>query len=81
MTPPELQNLPQLPECADHVWSWWVSLSNKRQCGMSVNPIAEEAIGWFFYTRKITPKQWELDALDTIETEYISSVHTETTGK
>jgi len=80
-TPPELMDLPRLPECAAHVWQWFQQLSGKRQCGMSVNPISEEATGWFFHTRRISPQQWELEALESIDSAFLASVHEDQENK
>ena len=73
--PAELQDLPELPECASHVWRWWQQLSATRQCGMSINPISEPSIGWYFRTRRIQPLAWELDAIAIIETAFLNDYH------
>jgi hypothetical protein len=67
--------MPQLPECACHVWQWWQGISATRQCGMSINPISEPSIGWYFRNRRIQPLQWELDAIMAIESAFLNDYY------
>lgn len=63
MTPPELQNLPELPLCAAHLWEWFNALSGQRTVGMTVNPITWGDIGEWSRLTGNRPRQWELDAI------------------
>jgi hypothetical protein len=69
-TPPELVGLPELPECAAHVWIWFFQLSNRRTMGMAMNPITWPDIDAWSRLTGIKPRQWELDALTGIDDAY-----------
>jgi len=66
--PSEGINPVELPEECNEVWRWFMTLNGKRQPGMSgPSPISESEIGWFFHNRHITPKGWEIDAIDQLD--------------
>jgi hypothetical protein len=67
LTPPELQSLPELPECAAHVWAWFSELSGRRTVGMAMNPITWPDIDAWARLKGVTLKQWEMDALTGID--------------
>ena len=65
--PPELQNLPILPECAETVWGYFFELSGKRTIGMSMNPITWGDIDAWSRCRGIRLMQWEIDCITAID--------------
>lgn len=67
-----MQGLPELPECAAHVWSWFAELTGRRTCGMMMNPITWTEIDAWARLKGIRPKQWELDALTGIDAAYLA---------
>lgn len=73
-TPPELEGLPDLPECATHVWRWFMQLSGQRTCGMALNPITWPEIDAWANRTGNNPCQWELDAITGIDEAYRISV-------
>lgn len=79
--PDELQDLPELPECAEHVWGWFQQLSGRRTAGMSVNPITWGDIWAWSQMTGIKPQQWELDALMVIDGAFLASIHEENKPK
>ena len=71
-------NLPELPECAKHVWDWYQELDSKRTWGMSsANPISFLEIDSWSKLTKNNLLQWELDAINSIDTAYRNSTTTE----
>jgi hypothetical protein len=78
ITPPELEGLPELPECADQLWIRYFRISATRTCGMSsVNPIQySEILAWSILAG-IRLKEWEINAIITIDNCYLYSVSEE----
>ena len=74
ITPPELVGLPELPECAAHVWRWYHQVSATRQCGMTVNPITHQEIDAWGRLRGIRPLVWELEALFGIDGAFMAHI-------
>jgi len=70
---PELQDLPAIPFGADHIWRWYTKLDGKRTAGFSLNPITWADMQAFFALQRITPQQWELDALCDLDQVFIAS--------
>lgn len=64
IVPAELQNLIELPDSLREVWSWYKRLSNRRQSGMGINPIAFTEIKAFFDMQLISPNAEELQILE-----------------
>lgn len=77
-TPPELEGLPELPECAAHVWGWYQDLTGKRTIGMAMNPITWPDVDSWCNRRKLDPKQWELDAIFGIDEAFRTVMSEET---
>ena len=75
-TPPELQNLIELPESCYDVWSWFIELHNTRtSTGFGANPITYSDMHSFFALNCIQPEQWEIKlirAMDNIVLEQIA---------
>ena len=71
VTPDELA-IGDLPECAMHLWDWFLELSDTRQNGMSINPISHtEIISWSRLMR-IRLEPWEVRALKIIDNAFIT---------
>ena len=67
--PPEGINPVEPPDILYDVWQWFLSLHQARPSGLAMSPISEEAIGWFFRNRHITPEGWQIEiirALDSV---------------
>lgn len=42
-----LENRPELPYWAEHIWEWFIELDAARQVGMTANPISfQEIAAW-----------------------------------
>ena len=66
--PQQLEDAPDLPQEAAHVWDWFLVLASKRQQAMAgIAPLLESEIGWFFSNRGIAPEPWELDAINALD--------------
>ena len=65
-TPPELRSAPLPSECAD-VWRWFTRLNATRPQGLGAGGIPETEIRAFFQNRRITPMQWEIEALAALD--------------
>lgn len=76
----ELSNLPSVPFEAAHVWEWFRELSDARQVGMDVSPIAWADISAYFALRRVEPQQWEIDAIRLIDEAYLESRAEKTAG-
>lgn len=66
--PPEL-DIPSVPHELAHVWGYFLEMNRKRQCGMSVSPLADsEMLAWERRHRiTLTPFEGEcIDALDEV---------------
>ena len=66
-TPPELENLLEMPEALTEVWVWFKRLSNRRQSGMGVNPILFSEMASFFSLMGIVPRQEEVQVLELLD--------------
>lgn len=63
---PELDG-PDLPHEASHVWGWFMRLNATRPAGMGASGIPETEIAAFFRTRKLSPAQWEIEAIAALD--------------
>lgn len=66
--PPEL-DIPPVPHELAHVWGYFLEMNRKRQCGMSISPLADsEILAWERRHRiSLTPFEGEcIDALDEV---------------
>ena len=75
--PQELQDLPRLPEGAEHVWNYYHELSRTRQSGMSVNPISHQEIDAWGRLRGIRLLGWELAAILGIDSVFLTHINRE----
>lgn len=62
-----------MPECAVHVWHWFIALSQKRTCGMALNPITWLDMQAWSQMTGIKPLQWELEAISGIDNAFLLS--------
>ena len=69
---PELHG-PELPAEAERVWGWFVRLNSTRPSGMGASGIAETEIAAFFRNRRLSPMQWEIDAITALDSVYLSN--------
>lgn len=66
--PPELY-IPSVPHELAHVWGYFLEMNRKRQCGMSISPLADsEILAWERrHSISLTPFEGEcIDALDEV---------------
>jgi hypothetical protein len=64
---PEELAIGTVPLEAAHVWGWFLRLNSARPSGMGASAIPESEIEAFFRNRKITPMEWEIDALVALD--------------
>lgn len=72
--PPELEAAPSLPESTAYIWLWFIDLASARQCGMSVNPISYTEILSWSQLKRITPAEWEIEAIKAIDAAFLASI-------
>lgn len=67
--PQQLQNVPELPPPAAHLWAWFISISNERgNNGMSALKITADNVKswmWFNGVNEIEP--WERRAISALD--------------
>ena len=60
---PEL-DIPEIPQCLMHVWSWFLQLNSQRPSnGFGMNPITNQDMWFFFQLEGIEPESWELNLI------------------
>lgn len=69
---PELQG-PDMPPEAERVWRWFVRLNSTRPSGMGVSGIPETEMAAFFRTRRLSPMQWEIEAITALDAIYLAN--------
>ena len=74
--PPEL-DVPDLPECAWHVWTVYHRLSRTRQNGMSANPISYTEIQAYCQLHHDHLAGWELNVITGIDATFLHSIYEE----
>ena len=72
--PQQLQDVPELPSLASHIWGWFIELHESRgNNGMGTSPITYRDIrDWSDITRtRIEP--WEIRALRKVDSAFLQS--------
>lgn len=65
--PKEGINPVEFPLMLSDVWTWFLSLHGNRQSGMTVNPISEQEIHFFFKNRKIDYEIWQIETIRLLD--------------
>jgi len=72
-SPKELQDLPELPESAAHVWGWFLELNGTRQAAMNgALPISYlEMLSWQALTLEKLAR-WEVIAIKALDRAFMN---------
>lgn len=65
--PKELDELVELPEVFQEVWSWLVKLNQTRSVGFGVSCITYTEMKSFFDLYNIKPMDWEIQVLERFD--------------
>jgi hypothetical protein len=66
--PEEGINQVEFPVFLWDLWQWFLRLNASRDQGMGgPSRISEQSIGWFFHNRGMKPEQWQLDAIQLLD--------------
>lgn len=71
---PEELDIPDIPDMAGHVWSWFGELVTARQQGA---PIPYTEIEAFSRLTNTPMEPWEVRALKALDIEYLKIVHSD----
>jgi hypothetical protein len=71
VTPAELMNPVELPPELEHVWNWFIELSNSRPAGFSgLEPISFPLIESWMRTTGVAPTRFEVNTIRLIDDVY-----------
>lgn len=65
---PELEDLVELPDSMQYVWSWFIELHNARTSnGFGLNPITYADIKAYFDLYDIVPQDWQVQLIKQLD--------------
>lgn len=75
MTPKELKDLVELPDCFKQCWYWFLELNSTRSAGFGISSITYTEMYHYFKVLQIEVQPWEIEivkmfdavALDTMQ--------------
>ena len=69
-----LQNAAEMPRALEHVWKWFVELSQARPSGMGISPITfSEISAWVSLTGN-QPTPWEVSLIRGLDIAYLKEM-------
>ncbi|MGK5020757.1 phage tail assembly chaperone [Janthinobacterium sp. LB2P10] len=70
--PPGL-DIPPVPHELIHVWQYFLDMNRKRQCGMSISPLADSEILAWERRNRITLTPFEGECIDALDEVFLAS--------
>lgn len=56
-------------------WQYFIALHNKRQAGMSINPISWSDMQSYFNLIQYQPYEWEIDLINNLDSIFLQVHH------
>jgi hypothetical protein len=67
-----------MPYCVEHIWKWFLRMSNRRGGGFGPAALTHTAMHDFFRLAGINPSPWEVEQIEALDSLYLSTLAEDT---